>query len=1102
MPNPEQTKLPFVHLCRKEAYTALFNNEFDPDRVYELTVTWPTTGKRMTYLARTAEQHQHLTEVVESAKDQEAECVLRSYFPSAIHVKQYGETSDHDAVLWQKGKLSMRAIDQFRRFADENLQGLVASKVEAGELPLAVEVLKPYSAYRVQALSADEGGKTLAIDFDATIASYEPDQYPAIGTPLPGAIEALKTLKDEGYQIVILSSRALHPEGKTAILDWLDQYGAPDVIVTGEKVPAELYVDDRGVHFTDWSEALKQIRERTRVGSLLCQSDHSILEYHPVGKKMVCPACDAETPLLQTVVASVWSLTPGDKVCVSSTGGRTSGDAYLICKASAEEEAALGGSNLWLVKFADGACLPVGESYLSKIGHSEDVAEAARAVVNGDSNRLAKLGDLPMKYDLDKVVESALTDSETQPPDTVLVTLGARHGLSADDLDFVAEQLVASESKIAEKLEPSYTDMLDSVRDAVAEYDARCRASDLASSSEEETQVVLGCLAEEFDLNDELLDVDLVTKVRDLIAQVRLGKTSELQDYHPTDLPAKTSVPESDYDVVRNQTTADAGKDGTVKIKVKDGLLFYYNGKFTKDVVGTIMADTIARANGFSYAEEFVRQYDGKTLTLDGATWKIVDDGALPSRTAEGDLCLNCGSVWQEGTPCCEQPRKGPGEGPVQRGDVKEAYTGSECVSCGKFVPMHNAVENEHGAGYLCKSCAPAWNKDVSNEEFNKTRETVTASVSKKSDAFMRGNAYVMQYLDDSDAGTYEMKDILESSATDDEKYEQIKARIIKLIQEKSDDEATIKQVDWDAPEVRTDIVQMIEDYNEEKRQDEEFEAGRGPEASLRQTSTMEEFMQDTTRTEMTPEEELEYATYILEHNFKNTDGTPKFKSESEREYYQGKLKRLPHGVSREIWQKAYTNVFGSDVVISDKTLDEVSKEMTGKTYRELPDDGPEQENVMSEFQRLTGKPSPYATGSKKAILDNSLKGQFLDEQQRQIVASITQQIDEYTPDFLRSVGQFFTYEWDPGASWEVRDVEGKKQIVRAEPKRKEQAVTKHSFHEGQVLKFFTTFYPTDVKITALLGEDRYRVKSLMDGASYDVDEEDLCVVDSTKSLF
>ena len=69
-------------------------------------------------------------------------------------------------------------------------------------------------------------------------------------------------LKDAGYQVVILSSRALYPNGKQQIQQWLEIHGAPDVTVTSEKVPALVYVDDRAKHFDSWQAQLPELDER------------------------------------------------------------------------------------------------------------------------------------------------------------------------------------------------------------------------------------------------------------------------------------------------------------------------------------------------------------------------------------------------------------------------------------------------------------------------------------------------------------------------------------------------------------------------------------------------------------------------------------------------------------------------------------------------------------------------------------------------------------------------------------------------------------------------------------------------------------------------
>jgi hypothetical protein len=49
----------------------------------------------------------------------------------------------------------------------------------------------------------------LAVDFDGTIVK---DEYPGIGKALPGAIQAINELYDDGYCIIINSCRARERE--------------------------------------------------------------------------------------------------------------------------------------------------------------------------------------------------------------------------------------------------------------------------------------------------------------------------------------------------------------------------------------------------------------------------------------------------------------------------------------------------------------------------------------------------------------------------------------------------------------------------------------------------------------------------------------------------------------------------------------------------------------------------------------------------------------------------------------------------------------------------------------------------------------------------
>lgn len=98
--------------------------------------------------------------------------------------------------------------------------------------------------------------KRVAFDFDGVIHSYEGgwQGYDVIaGDLVPGVKEAMMRLKGMGYEIAIISSRALTPEGLKAIRTWLSNRGIdPDLdvdMITAQKQPAMVYLDDRAVTF-------------------------------------------------------------------------------------------------------------------------------------------------------------------------------------------------------------------------------------------------------------------------------------------------------------------------------------------------------------------------------------------------------------------------------------------------------------------------------------------------------------------------------------------------------------------------------------------------------------------------------------------------------------------------------------------------------------------------------------------------------------------------------------------------------------------------------------------------------------------------------------
>ena len=102
---------------------------------------------------------------------------------------------------------------------------------------------------------------TIAVDFDGTIVRHE---FPAIGKEIPGAVDCLKRLSDEGHRVILWSSR----EGKhlEEAVEFCRKRGLEFYAVNSEyrdaswegkkssrKISADVYIDDRNLGgLPDW----------------------------------------------------------------------------------------------------------------------------------------------------------------------------------------------------------------------------------------------------------------------------------------------------------------------------------------------------------------------------------------------------------------------------------------------------------------------------------------------------------------------------------------------------------------------------------------------------------------------------------------------------------------------------------------------------------------------------------------------------------------------------------------------------------------------------------------------------------------------------------
>lgn len=101
--------------------------------------------------------------------------------------------------------------------------------------------------------------KTICIDIDGTICSQESPENYSDAIPLDGAIDTLKKIKKEGFNIVLFTARHFNHWETTK--KWLKKYNIVyDQIVFG-KPTAIYYVDDRAINFNgNWNDVFNKIK--------------------------------------------------------------------------------------------------------------------------------------------------------------------------------------------------------------------------------------------------------------------------------------------------------------------------------------------------------------------------------------------------------------------------------------------------------------------------------------------------------------------------------------------------------------------------------------------------------------------------------------------------------------------------------------------------------------------------------------------------------------------------------------------------------------------------------------------------------------------------
>jgi len=107
--------------------------------------------------------------------------------------------------------------------------------------------------------------KTICVDFDGVIADYSKgfQGENVFGLPLPGASDGMKQLKKDGWRVIIFTCRPATPQLAAYLATHQIPYDGINVAGDGSPKPAaDLYLDDRGLRFYNWTQALEEIGPR------------------------------------------------------------------------------------------------------------------------------------------------------------------------------------------------------------------------------------------------------------------------------------------------------------------------------------------------------------------------------------------------------------------------------------------------------------------------------------------------------------------------------------------------------------------------------------------------------------------------------------------------------------------------------------------------------------------------------------------------------------------------------------------------------------------------------------------------------------------------
>jgi hypothetical protein len=166
-------------------------------------------------------------------------------------------------------------FDDLNRLANEAVGGFA---IDSMTPPILRNSDKDEDEDETKPLEEEVHFHRVMIDFDKTIYSAKSgwNDGKLNDDPFDGSKESIDFLKDKGYEIVIFTTRASQENAKTHaynledeiqnLKNYLTNNGIYFDRITGEKLAADFYIDDKVIHIKDgnWKDVISQFKKREK----------------------------------------------------------------------------------------------------------------------------------------------------------------------------------------------------------------------------------------------------------------------------------------------------------------------------------------------------------------------------------------------------------------------------------------------------------------------------------------------------------------------------------------------------------------------------------------------------------------------------------------------------------------------------------------------------------------------------------------------------------------------------------------------------------------------------------------------------------------------